>query len=105
MNRFVVAAAALMTLAALPATAAPSYGQCREIVAQHSFMLEARTGCNIRLREDTSNLAYSCATKLTDGHRELAFAYGKMMADKYIGTKGGRVCQDLRNDFSPLIRE
>jgi hypothetical protein len=102
----VVCALGLLALTAMPSQAAKvSYGQCREIVAQHAFMLEARKGCNIRLREDTSDLAYDCATRLSEYHRGLATTYGGAMADKYKGNKGGRVCQDLVNDFSPLIRE
>ena len=98
---------AVLITAAVAAVAAPlPYDQCREIVAQHTFMIEGRKGCpTVRLREDTSNLAYSCTTRLSAFHRDLAIRIGRETAERYRATNGDNTCSKLRDDFYPLIKD
>ena len=73
---------------ARPVRADVTYNECREIVAQHSFVLSARTPCRLRLREDTSDLAYSCVRQLSKFHADLAIRFGGDQWQTLRGKKG-----------------
>jgi hypothetical protein len=82
-----------------------SYDDCRTIVAQHSFMLEARKQCQFRLREDTSDLAYACTNQLNEAHRNLAISFGQEMWKKFRAAHTKAACRAVKDDFYPLIQD
>lgn len=101
MKKLIIAACLLST----PAVAqAPSYNECRQIVATHSFMLEMKKACKIHLRGDTSDLAYSCTPALSKFHRDLAIQYGKDTAKKYRTRYKKSACEQVKGEFAPLLQ-
>lgn len=69
----------------------------------HSFVQEMRKHCPIKPREDTSNLAYSCVTVLSEFHRGVAIRHGQHIAAEYRAKRGRAACRSVRNDFAPLL--
>ena len=103
MKKLIITACLLST----PAVAAqpPSYEECRQIVATHSFMMEMKKECQLRLRSDTSDLAYTCTASLNKFHRDLAVRYGKDMSTKYRAEYKKSACNHVEEDFTPLLQE
>lgn len=100
-----ILAACLMCTPAVAAAQNPSYDECRQIVATHSFMMEMKKDCEFQLREDTSNLAYACTSALNKFHRDLAIQYGKEMAKKYRTEYRGATCKRTKGEFAPLLQD
>lgn len=102
---FSVSAMILMTGAT--SALAVDYAECRKIVAMHSFMMEARKACRIKLAKDTSDLAYQCVSALSEAHRNIAIWYGREEVWKPLVVKKGTkaACQSVKDDWSPLIAD
>ena len=80
-------------------------GECREIVATFSFMLDAQQSCDLKLREGTAELAHNSVTQLKGLDREVAVWHGSDVFRKAEASFATHetFCNFIKHDFVPMI--
>lgn len=79
--------------------------QCQNIIGIHRMMLDFRTECRYRLRQDTSDLAYQCAARLPQAQIDRLIADSRNRQEIIRRQNGRNTCAFLRREFAPLIAD
>lgn len=85
-------------------TNAQTLAQCENIVGIHRMMLDIKDECRLRLRKDTSDLAYQCITRFSDAQSTTIINNSRSIQAAIRKEHGKNFCPFVRKEFSTLLR-